>query len=269
MSGIVKFIKLKNGESPSVEPGNLTPGFVNDEGQLLVTLGKDGAGGDASAENQQAQIALAESSDAHLEAIAEKGFTGEAVDPETYAPGYTEGAAVSKLPFDKDSGSLLVNQRLLTPADQVSVAASVLPTGAAVEAKQDIEIDELSALNAAIGVVTSGAVTNPTSAGNVVAVLKGILSKVLPNGSGNISVETDAAGTDFVVLPSQQTNQVTIFNDREDLTLLVQQDATGPAVPVLPMTSFTFFGITNTNQLGVKRKDESTEQISVVARWEG
>jgi hypothetical protein len=50
--------------------------------------------------------------------------------------------------------------------------------------------------------------------------------------------------------------------------LEVQQGGAGAAFPILDGQYFPFFGITNANQISVRRADTSTTQVTVKARWE-
>lgn len=84
---------------------------------------------------------------------------------------------------------------------------------------------------------------------------------------GNLTVSTNADGTSFVAFPAQVCAQLTVVND-SDVTFEVRQGGTGVACPVLAQSSFTFFGVSNANQLSVRRKDQGTDALSVYARWE-
>ncbi|QFY77514.1 hypothetical protein DUD43_07345 [Alcaligenes faecalis] len=84
---------------------------------------------------------------------------------------------------------------------------------------------------------------------------------------GNISVSTAANGTDFVVFTARACAQLTVIND-SDVVFEVRQGGAGVACPVLSQSSFTFFGISNANQLSVRRKDTGTDPLNVYARWE-
>lgn len=81
-------------------------------------------------------------------------------------------------------------------------------------------------------------------------------------------MSTNANGTGFVALPAQACAQVTVINDT-DVTFEVRQGGVGAAAPVLAQSSFTFFGVSNANQLSVRRKDQGTDVLEVCARWEG
>lgn len=84
---------------------------------------------------------------------------------------------------------------------------------------------------------------------------------------GNVSVQTAAVGTNYATFGAQACRQFTVCNDT-GTAVEVQQDGAGVAIPVADGAYFTFFGITNASQLGVRRKDTSNTQVTVKARWE-
>lgn len=85
---------------------------------------------------------------------------------------------------------------------------------------------------------------------------------------GHISAATNGTtGATFTAFGSQLCKQVTIVNDT-GTKIEVQQDGAGVALPINDGTSFTFFGLTNANQLGVRRVDQTTVVATVKARWE-
>lgn len=106
-----------------------------------------------------------------------------------------------------------------------------------------------------------GGLTNAELRAKAVEVHPGFAS------GGNLAVSTNANGTAFVAFPSQACAQVTVVNDT-DVTLEVQQSGAGVACPVLAQSSFTFFGISNTSQLSVRRKDKGVDVLVICARWE-
>lgn len=85
---------------------------------------------------------------------------------------------------------------------------------------------------------------------------------------GNLNVQTSATGASFVVIAAQACRQVTIANNNTSVAIEVQQDGVGVAFPVFAGTYFTFYGITDSSQLGVRRVDQSGTQVTVNARWE-
>lgn len=84
---------------------------------------------------------------------------------------------------------------------------------------------------------------------------------------GNISVQTNATGATYNAYATQLCSQLTIVNDT-GTALEVRQGGAGVAIPIASGGSFTFFGIINASQLGVRRVDTSNTQVTVKARWE-
>lgn len=84
---------------------------------------------------------------------------------------------------------------------------------------------------------------------------------------GNISLSTSTTAGSFVTFASQACVQLTIANNT-GTTLEVQQAGTGVALPIFPASYYTFYGITDASQLGVRRVDQSTTSVTVTARWE-
>lgn len=87
------------------------------------------------------------------------------------------------------------------------------------------------------------------------------------SAGGNLTVKTSSAGTTYTTFPAQACGQITVVNDL-DVTLEVQQGGAGVGCPVLAQSSFTFFGVSNANQLSVRRKDQNVAQLDVYVRWE-
>lgn len=131
--------------------------------------------------------------------------------------------------------------------------------------------------------LTTGAIIAAPSAGNIqradesITVLGPLTDTQLRASSvgvapqmasgGNISAQTANPGTTYTALGSQACKQVTIVNDT-GTTILVQQGGAGVGVPIFDQSAFTFFGLSNANALGVKRKDDGNTQVTVAARWE-
>ena len=92
---------------------------------------------------------------------------------------------------------------------------------------------------------------------------------VIPSmtSGGNLAVTTNATGTTFNAFTSQACKQLNISN-QTGVTIEVQQGGAGVALQIPTGAFYTFFGITNTNQLGIRRTDVSNTQVTVTARWE-
>lgn len=93
------------------------------------------------------------------------------------------------------------------------------------------------------------------------------LPVVLTAGTeANVSVQTAATGTNWTAFSSQAANELYIINDT-GTSIEVRQGGAGVALPILNNTSYTFGGITNLNQLEVRRVDTSNSQVTVKGRY--
>lgn len=84
---------------------------------------------------------------------------------------------------------------------------------------------------------------------------------------GHISVSTAVSGTGYTAFGGQACKQITICNG-SGIDIGVTVGGAGVEVPVFAGTYMTFFGLTNANQLHVRRVDTGTVQVPVTARWE-
>lgn len=89
----------------------------------------------------------------------------------------------------------------------------------------------------------------------------------LMTSGGNLSVTTNATGTTFNAFASQACKQLNISN-QTGTTIEVQQGGAGVAFQIPSGAFYTFFGITNANQLAIRRTDVSNTTVTVTARWE-
>lgn len=88
------------------------------------------------------------------------------------------------------------------------------------------------------------------------------------NSGGHISQNTHATvGTTYVAFGNNACKQLTIFNNT-GVAIEVQQGGAGVGVPIQDKTFFTFFGLTNSNQLAVRRIDLTAGALTVQARFE-
>lgn len=102
----------------------------------------------------------------------------------------------------------------------------------------------------------------------VTAAISNIVTTVPTMSSGgNIGLTTNATGTTYTAFASQALKQLTLVNNT-GTTIEFRQGASGIAIPVFDKTAFTIFGITNANQIDVRRTDTSNTTVSVQARWE-
>jgi hypothetical protein len=84
---------------------------------------------------------------------------------------------------------------------------------------------------------------------------------------GHLSLQTANPGTSYALFGSQACKQLTISNQTGFL-IQVQQGGSGVGFEVPAGAVVPFFGLTNANQLGIKRADNSNAQVTVTARWE-
>ena len=87
------------------------------------------------------------------------------------------------------------------------------------------------------------------------------------SAGGHLSVQTAASGTGFAVFADQAARQITIINNT-GTSIEVRQGAETVYLPVIDATGYTFYGLSNANQLAVRRIDQSATQVTVKARWE-
>jgi hypothetical protein len=92
---------------------------------------------------------------------------------------------------------------------------------------------------------------------------------VIPSMStaGHLSVQTNATGTIYTAFASQECKQLTLSN-QSGIVVEVRQGGSGVALQIPTGAFYTFFGITNANQLDVRRTDASNTQVTLTARWE-
>lgn len=83
----------------------------------------------------------------------------------------------------------------------------------------------------------------------------------------NLTNITVAGGEDWTQLPDQELTQLTIFNDT-GFTLEFRQDGGAGTPPIWSGQHEKISGISNANQISVRRKDKDSESIEIQARWE-
>jgi hypothetical protein len=76
------------------------------------------------------------------------------------------------------------------------------------------------------------------------------------------SVTTSAAGSSFVTLSSISANQLTMINN-SGKDVEVRRNGAGAAIPVFDGSFWTFRGISNADQLSLRRIDQSNVQVTV------
>lgn len=91
---------------------------------------------------------------------------------------------------------------------------------------------------------------------------------VWAQSGGNLSVATSGVnGTAYVQCPSQRARVCHVVNQSSE-PIIVRQDGAGVGMPVGAYSGFSFNGISNVNQLSVKRDDEANTALTVYLRWE-
>ena len=156
-----------------------------------------------------------------------------------------------KVPVETGLVQSLTDAQLRATPVPVSTASLPLPSGASTEAKQDIGNTSLSSIDT----------KTPT--------LDNSKQPVIPSMTtgGHLSATTDAVGTNWVALSSQALKQLTVSN-QSGTNLEFRQGGAGVGFIIPFGAMFTFFGITNANELEVRRADVSNTQVTVTARWE-
>ena len=141
----------------------------------------------------------------------------------------------------------------------VAVAPNVTRGGGAI----DSNTQRVTLATDGPGVVSLSSIDSKTPA------LDNNRQPVLPSmaSGGNISVQTAVTGTNYTAFASQACKQLTISN-QSGAVIEVRQGAAGVALQIPTGAFYTFFGITNANQLDVRRTDTSNTQITLTARWE-
>lgn len=85
--------------------------------------------------------------------------------------------------------------------------------------------------------------------------------------SGNLDETTIAGGAAWTKLPAQALSQLTVYNDT-GFTLEMRQDGAGGSAILWTEREGVFFGIKNSNQVELRRRDQGAEAVQVQARWE-
>ncbi len=95
------------------------------------------------------------------------------------------------------------------------------------------------------------------------------MSTVIPKMSagGNITVLTEADGTDWASFASTAAKQLTISNNTGE-ALEFRQGGAGAAFPIFNATYYTIYGLANAADIQVRRVVQENDQLTVTARWE-
>ena len=128
-------------------------------------------------------------------------------------------------------------------------------------------VDELPAIPAGtnvigkVGIQVAGA---DVASGNPVSVAGDVRPKM--NSGGFINATTASTGANFTAFASQACTSLGIMNGTGQ-TLEFRQGGSGATLYVPDGTGFYFDGITNCNQIEVRRQDQSNTQLVVRGRW--
>lgn len=85
--------------------------------------------------------------------------------------------------------------------------------------------------------------------------------------AGHVSTNTNASGSGWSAFASTPCVQLTISNDT-GTDIEVRQDAGSNLLTIFNGTYYTLYGLSDTSQITVRRKDQSVTQVLVKARWE-
>lgn len=118
-------------------------------------------------------------------------------------------------------------------------------------------------ITGSVNVGSTVEITNDT--GNPIPV-SGQVTPIMGAG-GNISAQSASTGTNWTAFGSQALKQLNVSN-QTGVTIEVLQDGAGVGLQIPTGAFYTFFGITNANQLSVRRVDTSNTQVTITARWE-
>lgn len=80
-----------------------------------------------------------------------------------------------------------------------------------------------------------------------------------------LSAQTAATGTNYTAFASQECYGLVLVNN-SGTTVEVRYNGAGVAIPVFTSNYYLFVGITNANQLSVRRVDTSNTQVTVVGQ---
>lgn len=89
---------------------------------------------------------------------------------------------------------------------------------------------------------------------------------IMPNAAQAqiISAQTAANGTDFVPFPAGRCNSLDLVNNT-GAAIEYQRGGTGGTIAVPAGASRMIVGITDASQIGVRRVDQTTAQVTVTA----
>lgn len=105
---------------------------------------------------------------------------------------------------------------------------------------------------------------NPSGA--LTVEVSGEVSLVM-SSAGHLLVTTAAVGTNWTAFASQACKQLTVSN-QSGTVIEFRHGGAGAGFQVPSGAFYTFYGLTNANQIEARRVDTSNTQVIVTARWE-
>ena len=159
-------------------------------------------------------------------------------------------SATNPLPVDVGGATINISGSL-TDAQLRATAVPVVVSGVATAANQTTANTSLSSID------------------NKSPALDNSKQPVIPSMTtgGHVSLTTNATGTNWTAFGSQALKQLTVSN-QTGVTLEFRQGGSGVGFQIPSGTFFTFFGLTNANQIDARRVDTSNSQVTITARWE-
>jgi len=94
-----------------------------------------------------------------------------------------------------------------------------------------------------------------------------LIISVSPNNTytvQNFSITTNTVGTSFAIFSDIFCKQIVIANTT-NTDIEYQRNAAGVAFPIPAQSAKTIIGITNSNQIGIRRIDQNNTQITLFA----
>lgn len=194
-------------------------------------------------------------------ALSSDGPFSTAVGSPSQSEATTDTGSFTVLQFIKRG---LLNWTTLLARIPVLVSGRVPVDGSGVI--QPVSGTVLSSIDGKLGAL--GQQTMAASASVVIASNQSAFPVVPTMSSGgNLSATTAATGTSWTAFGSQALRQLTISN-QTGATLEFRQGGAGVGFQVPTANFYTFFGLTNANQIEVRRVDTTNTQVTVTARWE-
>jgi hypothetical protein len=165
-------------------------------------------------------------------------------------------------------------QRVVLASDQPTIPVDIQDASIAVSllyTEDSVTIYAPNNNTTAIPVSGTVAVTSAalTSIDTKTPALDGSKQPVIPSmtSGGHLSVTTAATGTNWTAYAAQALKQLTVSN-QTGVNIEFRQGGAGVGFIVPTGAFYTFFGLTNANQLEARRVDISNTQVSITARWE-